>query len=81
MYMFCIHYTLVLVYFYMFDMYLYGYIGSCFRVKRVNIPVSKYGQVVDEGSANLTAISTATRAQVELEKGGRSESSCTIIIK
>ena len=57
----------------------YGYIGSCFRVKRVSIPVSKYGQVVGKGSANLTAICTATGAQVELEKGGRS--SRTIIIK
>ena len=27
----------------------YGYIGFCFRVKCVNIPVSKYGQVVGEG--------------------------------
>ena len=80
MYMFCV-YIIVLVYFYMFDMYLYGYIDSCFRVKHVNVLVSKYGQVVDEGSANLTAISTATRAQVELEKGRRSESSRTIIIK
>ena len=59
----------------------YGCIGYCFRVKRVNIPVSKYGQVVDKGSANLTAICTATGAQVELEKGGRSGSSHTIIIK
>ena len=59
----------------------YGYIGSCFRVKCVNIPVSNYGQVVSKGSANLTDIRTATGAQVELEKGGRSWSSRTIIIK
>ena len=55
--------------------------GFCFRVKRVNIPVSKYGQVVGKGSANLTAIHTATGAQVELEKGRKSGSSRTIIIK
>ena len=59
----------------------YGCIGYCFRVKCVNIPVSKYGQVVGNRSANLTAIYTATGAQVELEKGGRSGSSRTIIIK
>ena len=40
-------------------------------MKCVNIPVSKYGQVVDKGSANLTAIHTATGVLVELEKGER----------
>ena len=59
----------------------YGYIGSCFRVKCVNIPVSKYSQLVGKGSANLTAMHTATGAQVELEKEGKLGSLCTIIIK